>query len=91
MSMRRSGHTSRGEVSPSEFVVLDSETFPEDLVGLLTSDGNVTGDLLVPLDAEGTNCNPSLGCDGILTGEVLEDLLSLHELVARLSSGDVEH
>ena len=92
MSLRkRFGHTRVGEIPPSQFVILDSETLPQNLISLLTPDGDVTGDLLIPLDPEGSDCDPSLGGNGILASEILEHLLSFHELVPRLASGDVEH
>ena len=83
--------TTVGEVSPSELVVLDAKTLPEDLVGFLAADGDVTGHFLVSLDAEGTDRDPGLGGNRVLAGEVLEDLLRLHELIASLAGGQVEH
>lgn len=47
------------EVSVLELVLLNLETFLEDLLGLLATDGAVHGDLLVTTDTETTDSQTS--------------------------------
>ena len=79
-----------GEVSLSEFELLNTESSLEEIFGLLTSDGDVDRDFLVSLDTEGSDGVSSLGFDGGLIAEIFKDLSGLGELITRLSSAQVE-
>ena len=78
-----------GEVALAELILLDLETTLEDLLSLWASDGNVASDLLVTTDTESTDGVASLGGDGSLTSELLEDLCGTSESVTRFTDGDV--
>jgi hypothetical protein len=63
-----------GEVFPAQFVFLDFQPSLEDLLRLGAADGDVDGDLFVATDAKGSDGVTCFGCDGCLSGELLEDL-----------------
>jgi hypothetical protein len=63
-----------GKVLLFEFAILNLESTLEDFVGLITSDSDVNGDLLITLDAEASNSETSAGWDGFLSGKVLKNL-----------------
>lgn len=78
-----------GEVPAAELVLLDLEAALEDLLGLGAADGDVHRDLLVTTDAERADGVARLGCDGCLTGELLEHLGGTSETITRLANRDV--
>lgn len=80
-----------GEVSLSEFELLDLEATLDKLLSLVATDGDVHGDLLVSLDAESSDGVAGAGLDGLLVGEILEDLGGLGQLIAGLTSAEIEH
>jgi hypothetical protein len=79
------------EVLLSQLELLDSEASAEEFVGLISANGDVHGDLLVPLDAEASNGVLSLRLDGLLVGEILEHLGGLGQLIAGLTSAQVKN
>jgi hypothetical protein len=81
--------TSLAEVSLLQLVLLNLQSTLQDLLGLGTSDGDVTGDLLVSSNREGSDGVSGLGGDGRLTGELLQHLGGSGEPVSRLSDSDV--
>ena len=89
-SERRCGLTVLREVPLSQFVFLDLEATLEELFGSIATDRHVTGNLLVPLDAEGSDGVLGLRLDGLLAGEILKHLSSLGEFIARLTSAQVQ-
>ena len=80
-----------GEVLLSEFEFLDTESSLEEILGLLTSDGDVHRDLLISLDTEGSDSVASLGLDGGLVTEILKHLGGLGELITGLTSTQVKN
>ena len=87
---RRCGLTAIREVPLSQFVFLDLEATLEELFSSFATDRHVTGNLLVPLDAEGSDGVLGLRLDGLLAGEILKHLSSLGEFIARLTSAQVQ-
>merc|ERR1711879_291157 len=79
-----------GEVPGVELVLLDLEALLEDLSGLLATDGDVNGDLLVTLDREGTDGEAGLRLDGGLTAELLEHLGGTGKTISALTHANVE-
>lgn len=79
-----------GEVALAEFVLLDLEAALDELLSLVAAHGDVDCNLFVPLDGERAHGVAGLGLDGLLVGEVLEHLGRLGELIARLTSAEVE-
>ena len=73
-----------------ELVLLDLEALLEDLLGLGAADGAVDGNFFVATDGEGADGVAGLGVDGGLAGELLEDLGSTGEAIARLAHGNVQ-
>jgi len=88
-SANKQARTHLREVPLPELVLLDLESSLEDLLSLRSSDGNVASDLLVPSDTEVSNGVSSLGGDGRLSGQLLEDLGRSGKSITRLSDGDV--
>jgi len=82
--------TSLAEVSLLQLVLLDLQSTLQDLLGLGSSDGDVTGDLFVSSNREGSDGVSGLGGDGRLTGELLQHLGGSGEPVSRLSDSDVD-
>jgi len=82
--------TGVGEVALAEFVLLNLEATLDELLGLLAADGHVNSNLLVTLDREGTDSETSLGLDGLLVGEILENLGSLGELITGFTGAQIE-
>lgn len=78
-----------GEVPAAELVLLDLEATLEDLLSLGAADSDVHRDLLVTTDAERADGVARLGCDGCLTGELLEHLGGTGETITRLANGNV--
>ena len=64
------------EVSLFQFSVLDLETSFKDLIGFLSSDGNMHSNFFVSLDAETSNGVFSSGRDGLLSSEIFQDFAS---------------
>jgi len=79
-----------GEVSLSEFEFLDSETLFEDGFSDFTSDGNTASNLFESLDTEGSDGESGLREDGLLLGQIFQDLGSLGELITGFTDGDVQ-
>jgi hypothetical protein len=80
-----------GEVLLSEFEFLNTESTLEEILGLLTSDGDVHCDFLVSLDTEGSDGVGGLGLDGGLITEILKHLGGLGELITGLSGTEVKN
>jgi hypothetical protein len=80
-----------GEVLLSEFELLDTESTLEEILSLLTSDGDVHCDFLVSLDTEGSDGVSGLGLDGGLITEILKHLGGLGELITGLTSTEVKN
>jgi hypothetical protein len=80
-----------GEVALAEFVLLDLKTTLDELLSLVSADGDVDGNLFVTLDRERADSVSGLGLDGLLVGEVLEYLGGLGELITRLTSAEIEN
>ena len=81
--------SSLAEVSLLQLVLLDLQSTLQNLLGLGSSDGDVTGDLFVSSNREGSDGVSGLGGDGRLTGELLQHLGGSGEPVSRLSDSDV--
>jgi len=79
-----------GEVSLAEFEFLNLEATLDELLSLVAADGDVDGDLLVSLYGESSDSVAGTGLDGLLVGEILEYLGGLGQLIARLTSAQVE-
>ena len=79
-----------GEVVGAEFVLLDLEALVEEVHGLLSTDGDVGGDLFVTADTEGANSDAGTGEDGALVAELLEDLGGTGQTITRFTSGAVD-
>ena len=79
-----------GEVALSELILLDLEATLEQLHGAITTDGGVDSNVFIPLDAEGPDGVLGLGLDGLLVGEILNDLGGLGELIAGLTSAQMK-
>lgn len=80
-----------GEVSLSEFEFLNLEATFDELLSLFATDGDVHGNFLVSLDGESSDSIAGAGLDGLLVGEILEHLSGLGQLIARLTSAEVEN
>ena len=80
-----------GEVFLSELKFLDLEASLDELLSLVTADGNVHCNLFVSLDGEGPDGVAGLGLDGLLVGEILEHLGRLGKLVAGLACAEIEN
>jgi hypothetical protein len=80
-----------GEVALAEFVLLNLKTTLDELLSLVSADGDVDGNLFVTLDRERADSVSGLGLDGLLVGEVLEHLGGLGELITRLTSAEIEN
>ena len=83
--------TVSGEVLLSEFELLNTESSLEEILGLLTSDGDVHCDFLVSLDTESSDSVLGLGLDGGLVTEILKHLGGLGELITGLTSTEVKN
>ena len=70
-----------GEVLLSEFEFFDFEATSDELISLVSTNGNVHCNLFVSLDGERPNGVAGLGLDGLLVGEILENLSRLGELI----------
>jgi|LakMenEpi03Aug12_release.lakeMendotaPanAssembly.Ray.scaffolds.fasta_scaffold169254_3 hypothetical protein len=57
-----------------ELTILNFESTLEDFVGLVTSDSDVNGDLLISLDGEASNGVTGARWDGFLSSKVLKNL-----------------
>ena len=79
-----------GEVLLSQFVFLDLEATLEELLGFVAADGHMHCNFFVSLDAEGTDRVLGLGLDGLLVGQIFEDLSGLGEFIARLTGTKVQ-
>ncbi len=64
------------EVYFSQFSVLDLKSSFENLIGLVSSDGDVSSNLFVSLDTETSDSVSGSGWDGLLSGQVFQDLWS---------------
>jgi hypothetical protein len=62
------------EIPLPEFSILHLQSSIQDLVGFVTSDGDMGGNLLIPLDAEASDSVLGSGWDWFLSGEIFEDL-----------------
>ena len=62
------------EIFLLEFSILDLESSFEDLVSLISSDGDMDSDFFITLDVEASNSVTSAGWDGFLSREVLKNL-----------------
>jgi len=82
--------TTLREVSILEFVLLDLQTLLEDLLGLLTSDGNMASDLIVTADTEGSDSITSLGEDWLLVSQLLQHLSGTGESITWFTNANVE-
>lgn len=72
-----------------QLVLLDLQCPLQHLLGLGPTDRDVHGDLLVTPDGEGSDGVARLGCDGGLTGKLLEHLGGTGQPITRLSDRDV--
>ena len=81
--------SSLAEVSLLQLVLLDLQSTLQNLLGLGSSDGDVTGDLFVTTNGEGSDGVSGLGGDGRLTGKLLQHLGGSGKPVSRLSDSDV--
>jgi hypothetical protein len=82
--------TGVGEVSLSKFEFLNSETLFEDGFSDFTSDGNTASDLFESLNTERSDGESGLRKDGLLLGQIFQDLGSLGELITSFTDGDVQ-
>ena len=81
----------RGEVAVLELELLHGQTLLQDLLGLLTADGDVAGDLLVTADGEGAHGQTGLAENGLLVGELGKHLGGTGEPITALTNGAVDH
>jgi len=83
--------TLRGEASIRELELLDGKTLLENLLGLITLDGDEGGDLLITTNGEGTDGKASGREDGLLVGQLLKHLCGTGQTIARLTDTAVHH
>jgi len=79
-----------GEVLVEKLVLLDLETLLEDLLGLLTANRHVTGDLFVTADGERTDGVASAREDRLLLGELLQHTGGAGQAIAGLTNANVQ-
>ena len=79
------------KVSVLKFVLLNLQTLLKDLLGLLTSDGNMAGDLVVSANTEGSDSISSLREDWLLVSQLLQHLGGTGESITWLTDTDVEN
>lgn len=82
--------TSLREVPLLQLVFLDLQCSLQNFLGLGASDGDVTSNLFVTPDGEGSDGVSGLGGDGGLTGQLFQDLGSSGEPVTGFTNGDVD-
>lgn len=78
------------EVPLLQLVFLDLQCSLQNFLGLGASDSDVTSDLFVTPDGEGSDGVSGLGGDGGLTGQLFQDLGSSGEPVTGFTNGDVD-
>ncbi len=78
------------KVASLQLVLLDLEAFLEDVLGLLASDGHVTGDFVISADSERSDGVSGFRGQWGLAGQVLKDFARLGDLVSGFSHGDIE-
>ena len=81
--------TSLAKVSLLQLVLLDLQSSLQNLLSLGSTDSDVTSDLLVTTNGEGSDGVSGLGGDGGLTGELFQYLGSSGEPVSGFTDGDV--
>ena len=81
--------TSLAKVSLLQLVLLDLQSTLQNLLGLGSTDGNVTSDLFVTTNRERSDGVSGLGGDGGLTGELFQYLGSSGKPVSGFTDGDV--
>ena len=82
--------SSVGEVPLQELVLLNLQPALNDLEGLVSTHGNVNGDLLVTPDSEGAHGVASLREHRLLPGELLEDAGGPGKTISALSDAAVQ-
>mmetsp|Transcript_31827 Transcript_31827/g.102821 ORF Transcript_31827/g.102821 Transcript_31827/m.102821 type:complete len:218 (+) Transcript_31827:386-1039(+) len=80
-----------GEVGLAQLVLLDLEATLQQLLSLLTTNGHVARNLLIPPDAERAHGEPGFREDGLLAAQILQHLGGTGETIARLADRDVEN
>ena len=96
--------TLSSEVLVLKLVFLNLQTFLKDLFGLLSSHGNMTGDLVITANTETSDRIASCGCissykyilhtlgkDGLLIGKLLQHLSCTSQSVTRLTDANIEN
>ena len=79
------------EVGSLKLVLLDLKSGVEKLLSLGTSHGNMHSNLLVSLNGERSDSVSSLGLDGLLLGQILENLGGLGKLITGLTSTQIQN
>jgi hypothetical protein len=80
-----------GEILLLELVLLDLEGVLEEGFSLLSSDGNMDGNLLVSFDRKTSNGVSSFRFNWFLLGQILEHLGGLGEGITGLTGTEVEN
>lgn len=80
-----------GEILLLELVLLDLEGVLEEGLSLLSSDGNMDGNLLVSFDRKTSNGVSSFRFNWFLLGQILEHLGGLGEGITGLTGTEVEN
>jgi hypothetical protein len=61
------------EIFLLELSILDLQTSFENLIGLISSDGDVDGNFLISFNSEASNSESSSGWNWLLSGEIFQD------------------
>jgi hypothetical protein len=80
-----------GEISLLELVLLDLEGVLEETLGLLSTNGDMDGNLLISFDRKTSNGVPSFRFNWFLERKILEHLGGLGEGITRLSGTEIEN
>jgi len=80
-----------GEVLVQELVLLDLKALLQDFLGLLTTDGDMAGDLLVTTNGERANGVLRAGEDGLLFRELFQHTGGTRQAIAGFTNANVQN